>query len=85
MDRVPGRRRTPGFYVRVEMDDPGFGLPGQMLDGPWRSPDAARLRAAEIRVSKSREEADLTIVRVEDDGVTVTPLDDDPGQAAGGA
>lgn len=73
------RRRTPGFYVRVEMGgDAGPFLGAPLLDGPWPNAAAARVRAAEIMVQKSRPDTSCSIVRVERDGTTVTPVDDDP-------
>lgn len=72
------RRRTPGFYVRVEMGGEAAPFGGrELLDGPWRSPETARVRAAEIMVQKSRPDTTCTVVRVERDGTTVTPVDDD--------
>lgn len=72
------RKRTPGFYVRVDMGDSGGAILGrELLDGPWASPERARIRAAEIMVQKSRPDASCSIVRVERDGTTVTPVEDD--------
>ncbi len=66
------RKREPGFYVSVRLGRAdAFGLPGELLDGPWPTREAAHKRVQEMMAQREGEAARHSVVQVAEDGVTV--------------
>lgn len=66
------RRRQPGFYVSVRLAAAvPVRLPSELLDGPWPTHEAASARAREIEEQRKGQGALVSVVRVEEDGMTL--------------